>query len=148
MRSSTITVTAHSRTLRKAPVSMIRTVITAWCCLGGFNNIGRPDIYIANDSTAKFLYKNLGNGKFADIGLESGTAVSEDGSEQASMAIAIGDYLHTGRPSLYVTNFSDENDLLYRNDGNWNFTDVSYASGVGPAFLAVRQMGHCFRRLG
>jgi len=80
-----------------------------------FNNTGRPDIYIANDSTPKFLYKNEGSGKFKEIGLESGTAVSDDGSEQASMGIAIGDYNHTGRPSIYVTNFSDENDLLYRN---------------------------------
>ncbi len=65
-----------------------------------FNNSGRPDIYVANDSTPKFLYKNLGNGKFQEIGLESGTAVSEDGSEQASMGIAVGDYLHTGLQSL------------------------------------------------
>jgi hypothetical protein len=109
-----------------------------------FSNTGRPDIYIANDSTPKFLYKNLGNGKFTDIGLESGTAVSEDGSEQASMGIAIGDYLHTGRPSLYVTNFSDENDLLYRNDGNWNFTDVSYASGVALPSLPFVKWGAAF----
>ena len=109
-----------------------------------FNNTGRPDIYIANDSTPKFLYKNLGNGKFQDIGLESGTAVSEDGSEQASMGIAVGDYLHSGRPSLYVTNFSDENDVLYRNDGNWNFTDVSYASGVALPSLPFVKWGTAF----
>ena len=109
-----------------------------------FNNTGRPDIYIANDSTPKFLYKNEGNGKFKEIGLESGTAVSEDGSEQASMGIAIGDYLHTGRPSLYVTNFQDENDLLFRNDGNWNFTDVSYASGVALSSLPWVKWGTAF----
>jgi enediyne biosynthesis protein E4 len=112
-----------------------------------FNNTGRPDIYIANDSTPKFLYKNLGNGKFVDIGLESGTAVSEDGSEQASMGIAIGDYLHNGRPSLYVTNFSDENDLLFRNDGNWNFTDVSYASGEALPSLPFVKWGTVFADL-
>jgi len=109
-----------------------------------FNNTGRPDIYIANDSTPKFLYKNEGNGVFKDIGLESGTAVSEDGSEQASMGIAIGDYLHTGRPSLYVTNFEDEYDLLYRNDGNWNFTDVSYPSGVALPSLRWVKWGTAF----
>ena len=109
-----------------------------------FNNTGRPDIYVANDSTPKFLYKNEGGGKFKDIGLESGTAVSEDGSEQASMGIAVGDYLHTGRPSLYVTNFSDENDLLYRNDGNWNFTEVSYAAGVALPSLPWVKWGTAF----
>ena len=109
-----------------------------------FNNTGRPDIYVANDSTPKFLYKNLGDGKFKEIGLESGTAVSEDGSEQASMGIAVGDYLHTGRPSLYVTNFSDEEDLLFRNDGNWNFTDVSYPSGVALPSLPWVKWGTAF----
>lgn len=109
-----------------------------------FNNTGRPDIYVANDSTPKFLYRNDGNGKFTEIGLESGTAVSEDGSEQASMGIAIGDYLHTGRPSLYVTNFSDEYDDLFRNDGAWNFTDVSYKSSVALPSLPWVKWGTAF----
>jgi hypothetical protein len=90
------------------------------------------------------LYKNLGNGKFKDIGLQSGTAVSEDGSEQASMGIAVGDYTHQGRPSLYVTNFSDENDLLYRNDGDWNFTEVSYPAGVALPSLPFVKWGTAF----
>ena len=103
------------------------------------NHTGRPDIYVANDSTPKFLYKNLGNGKFQEIGLESGTAVSEDGSEQASMGIAVGDYLHTGFPSFFVTNFSDEYSSLFRNDGGWNFSDVSYKAGVAlPSLLYVK----------
>jgi len=109
-----------------------------------FNNTGRPDIYVANDSTPKFLYKNLGSGKFKEIGLESGTAVSDDGSEQASMGLAIGDYNHTGRPSLYVTNFSDENDLLYRNEGDWNFKEVSYAAGVALPSLPYVKWGTAF----
>jgi len=106
-----------------------------------FNNTGRPDIYVANDSTPKFLYKNLGNGKFAEMGLESGTAVSEDGSEQASMGIAVGDYNHKGLPSLFVTNFSDEYANLYRNDGGWNFTDVSYKAGVALPSLPYVKWG-------
>jgi enediyne biosynthesis protein E4 len=109
-----------------------------------FNNTGKPDIYIANDSTPKYLYKNLGNGKFQDVGLESGTAVSDDGSEQASMGIALGDYNHTGRPSISVTNFSDENDLLYRNEGDWNFKEVSYASGIALPSLPWVKWGTAF----
>jgi hypothetical protein len=109
-----------------------------------FNNTGRPDIFVANDSTPNYLYKNMGNGKFKDIGLESGTAVSDDGSEQASMGIAIGDYTHAGRPSLYVTNFSDENDALYRNDGGWNFTENSYDAGVALPSLPWVKWGTAF----
>jgi hypothetical protein len=109
-----------------------------------FNNTGRPDIYVANDSTPKFLYRNMGHGKFEEIGLESGTALSAEGAEQASMGIAVGDYLHTGRPSLYVTNFSDENDDLYRNDGNWSFSEVSYPAGVAGPSLPFVKWGTAF----
>ncbi len=108
------------------------------------NNTGRPDIYMANDSTPKYLYKNLGNGKFEDIGLQSGTAVSEDGSEQASMGLAIGDYNHSGLPSLFVTNFTDENDLLYRNDGDWNFKESSFKAGVALPSLPWVKWGDAF----
>jgi hypothetical protein len=109
-----------------------------------FNGTGRPDIYITNDSTPKFLYKNLGTGKFEEIGFESGTALSNSGAEQASMGIAIGDYNHTGRPSLHVTNFENENDDLYRNEGDWNFTEQSFASGLAVAALPWVKWGTAF----
>lgn len=112
-----------------------------------FNNTGRPDIYVANDSTPKFLYKNLGAGKFEEIGLVSGTAVSDDGSEQASMGLGVGDYNHSGRPSVYVTNFSDENSDLYRNDGDWNFKEVSYESGTALPSLPYVKWGTAFADL-
>lgn len=111
------------------------------------NNTGRPDLYVANDSTPKFLYRNVGDGKFEEIGYESGTAFNMDGSEQASMGIAVGDYNHTGRPSLYVTNFEDENDDLYRNDGNWNFSEESFASGLALASLPWVKWGTAFADL-
>ncbi len=109
-----------------------------------FGNTGRPDIYVANDSTPNYLYRNAGHGKFDDIGLESGTAVSGDGSEQGSMGVAVADYNHTGRFSIYVTNFADEFNTLYRNDGSWNFTDVSYDSGLALASLPYVKWGTAF----
>jgi hypothetical protein len=109
-----------------------------------FDNSGRPDLYVANDSTPNFLYKNEGNGKFAEMGLESGTAVSADGSEQGSMGIAVGDYNHTGLPSLYVTNFADEYNTLYQNQGQYDFRDVSYEAGVALASLPWVKWGTAF----
>jgi hypothetical protein len=109
-----------------------------------FNNTGRPDIYVANDSTAGYLYRNEGNGKFTEIGMESGTALGEDGHEQAGMGVSVGDYLHTGRPSLVVTNFALDNTPLYRNGGNWNFQEVSYAAGVGLPSLPWVKWGIAF----
>jgi len=94
-----------------------------------FENRGKLDAYVANDSTPNFLFRN-DTTKFTDIGLQSGTAVSGDGSEQGSMGVAVGDYLHTGRFSIFVTNFVDEYNTLYRNEGNSNFTDVSFAAKV------------------
>jgi enediyne biosynthesis protein E4 len=109
-----------------------------------FNNTGRPDIYVANDSTPNFLYRNDGNGKFTEIGLESETAVSADGSEQGSMGVTVGDYDHSGRFSIYVTNFSDEDNALYKNLGNFTFRDVSYDAGVAVATLPWVKWGDAF----
>ena len=109
-----------------------------------FNNTGRPDLFIANDATPNYLYKNEGNGKFSEIGLESGTAVSEDGAEQACMGVAIGDYLHNGRPDIFVTNFENEYDTLYRNNGNWEFDDVSYKSAEALPSLPLVKWGDAF----
>lgn len=109
-----------------------------------FNNTGRPDIYMTNDSTPKFLYRNLGKGKFEEIGFESGTALSNEGAEQASMGIAVGDYNHTGRPSLFVNNFENENADLYRNDGDWNFSEVSFPAGVAMPSLPWVKWGTAF----
>ena len=109
-----------------------------------FNNSGRPDIFIADDSTPNYFYRNDGDGKFTEMGLESGTAVSEDGSEQASMGVALGDYNHTGRPSVYKTNFANEYDTLYRNDGQYDFKDVSFASGVALPSLPWVKWGTAF----
>lgn len=98
-----------------------------------FGNRGKLDAYVANDSTPNFLYRNEANGKFPEIGLESGAAVSGDGSEQGSMGVAVGDYLHTGHFSIFVTNFVDEPNTLYRNDGDYNFTDVSFNAKIAQA---------------
>ncbi|HEX3373615.1 MAG TPA: CRTAC1 family protein [Edaphobacter sp.] len=109
-----------------------------------FGNKGRPDIYVADDSTPNYLYRNEGKGVFSNVSLESGAAVSGDGSEQGSMGIAIGDYNHSGRFSIYVTNFADEFNTLYRNDGEYNFTDVSYDSGVALPSLPYVKWGTAF----
>jgi hypothetical protein len=109
-----------------------------------FNNTGRPDVFVANDSMASLLYHNEGNGKFSEIGLEAGVALAEDGHEQASMGVAIGDYLHSGLPSLFVSVFSLDNSSLFRNDGKWNFQDVSYQSGIGLPSVPWVKWGDAF----
>jgi hypothetical protein len=95
-----------------------------------FDEDGLVDIFVANDSTPNFFYKNNGDGTFKEIGFTSGTAVNENGSEQGSMGVTVGDYDHDGRFDLFITNFDDEYNTLYHNDGRSSFTDVSYAAKV------------------
>lgn len=68
----------------------------------------RPDIYVANDTTRNFLFRNLGQLRFEEIGVPSGCAVSQDGSIGSSMGIAVGDYNRDGWFDLFVTNFAGE----------------------------------------
>ena len=89
---------------------------------------GRPDLFVANDSGPNYLYKNNGDGTFADVALQAGTAFSEDGREQGSMGLAVGDFDHSGKWSILVTNFADEYNAFYRQDRGFQFTDVSFVS--------------------
>jgi len=95
-----------------------------------FDNDGRIDLFVANDSGPNYLYRNNGNGTFTDVAANSGTAFSRDGNEQANMGIAVNDYNHTGWESIFVSHFSEDYGTLWRNEGNWSFTDVSYPSGI------------------
>ena len=100
-----------------------------------FDEDGFVDIYVANDSTPCFLYHNNGNGTFKEIGFISGTAVNGDGSEQGSMGVTVGDYDHDGKLDLFKTNFADEYNTLYHNDGQDGFTDVSYKANVAAVSM-------------
>jgi hypothetical protein len=104
---------------------------------------GRPDLYVGNDSTPNFLYMNQPDGTFKEVGFPMGVAVSDDGAEQGSMGVAIGDYDNSGRFSIFVTNFSEEYNALYRNEGT-HFTDVSFRSKTAPASLPLVGWGTAF----
>jgi enediyne biosynthesis protein E4 len=109
-----------------------------------FDNDGKLDLFVANDGEPNYLYRNLGDGRFQDVALDGGVAVSEEGVEQANMGVAVGDYLHTGRMSIFVTHFSDEYATLYRNDGGMSFTDVSHSSGIARATAPFVGWGDAF----
>lgn len=94
------------------------------------NNDGKVDLAVADDSTPNYLYINRGNGTFEDDSYASGFAVNGDGREIAGMGLAAGDYRNNGLLDLLVTDFSDDYNVLYRNDGGANFTDVSYQAGM------------------
>ena len=89
------------------------------------------DILVVNDSTPKQLYLNKGDGTFEEVGYPSGIALSENGREQAGMGLAVGDYDNDGKVDFHITNFSDDSNTLYRNDGDSNFTDITFQAGLG-----------------
>jgi hypothetical protein len=98
---------------------------------------GKPDIYVANDTTASFLYLNRG-GRFEEAGLSRGVAYGPRGEPQGSMGVDAADYDGTGRFSLFVTNFQLEPHALYRNRGGGQFQHVSDPAGItaiGTAFV-------------
>ena len=100
-----------------------------------FDEDGLIDIFVANDSTPNFHYRNKGDGTFEEIGFVAGTGVNENGSEQGSMGVTVGDYDHDGKLDLFVTNFADEYNTLYHNNGKNSFTDLSYAAKVAAVSL-------------
>jgi hypothetical protein len=110
----------------KARGSYMMTAVAA-----DFDNDGWPDIYVACDSTASFLFRNNHDGTFREIGLEAGVALNEDGMEQAGMGLGIGDYNLDGSLDIFKTHFSDDTSVLYRNSGKGDFEDVTIAAGFG-----------------
>jgi enediyne biosynthesis protein E4 len=105
---------------------------------GDYDNDGWPDLYVANDAGPNYLYHNKHDGTFEELGMISGSAMSGDGLEQGSMGVDWGDYLNAGRLSLFVTNFTEQPDTLYRNLGEGGFSDVSWPAGLAkPTYLSV-----------
>jgi enediyne biosynthesis protein E4 len=108
------------------------------------NANGRPDLVVGNDSQPNYLYINKGHGTFEDDSYSSGFALNGDGREIASMGIAAGDYENNGQVDLFVTDFGDDYKVLYHNDGNNSFSDVSYKVGVARTTIPFVGWGDGF----
>jgi len=108
------------------------------------NNDGRPDLLVGNDSTPNYLYLNKGDGTFEDVSYSSGYALNEAGRETATMGIAAGDFENNGMVDVFNTTFSDDYKPLYRNDGDANFTDISYQLGIADITVPFLGWGDAF----
>lgn len=97
-----------------------------------FDRDGDLDIYVANDEMENFLYDNLGNGTFDEIGLMSGAAYNEKGEPEAGMGVDFADVDGDGLYDLLIGHYDDETSTLYRNLGGLMFSDESTTSGIGP----------------
>jgi hypothetical protein len=112
-----------------------------------YDRDGWPDIFVANDTQPNKLYRNLRNGRFRDVALEAGVALSEDGKARAGMGVDVADFDGSGRPGLAVTNFDNEMIGLYRPQSGGTYIDVANRSGVGVASLTRLGFGCVFADL-
>jgi hypothetical protein len=108
-----------------------------------YNHDGWPDLLIANDTQPNKLYLNNRNGTFTENAVLAGIAFSEDGVARAGMGVDAADYDRSGRPSIIISNFSNQMMSLYHNEGNGLFVDEAPRSSVGRASLLTLGFG-CF----
>ena len=98
---------------------------------------GDLDVYVANDSTSNFLWRNQGGLRFEEIGTLAGVATNEDAKQQAGMGVDAADYDGDGLPDLHVTNFSHDWNTLYRNLGESLFLDATFQAGLRDSYLPL-----------
>jgi hypothetical protein len=98
--------------------------------ISDFNNDGYPDVFIANDNARNVLFQNLGNGKFAEVGIAAGVAFNGDGRQISGMGTDFRDYDGDGKPDIVMTGLAGETFELFRNLNGRQFTDSSAASGI------------------
>jgi len=108
-----------------------------------FDGDGRMDLFVANDTQPNRLYRNKGDGTFADAAVAAGVAFNEAGIARAGMGVDAADYDDSGRPSLVIGNFSNEMMALYHNEGTGLFIDEAPTSAIGRASLLTLTFG-CF----
>ena len=102
---------------------------------------GKTDLFVANDSTPNYFFRNRGGFRFSEQGLESGLATNAGGGYLAGMGVACGDFDGDGRLDLAVTNFFNESTTLYHNHGGGIFSDRSTAAGLAAATRQVLGFG-------
>ena len=108
------------------------------------DNDGWPDLFVANDTQPNKLFRNLGNGRFEDIGLSAGVAFDEGGVARGAMGVDAADYDRSGRAHLVVGNFSNQMLSLFHNEGKGLFVDDAATSAIGRASLLTLTFGAFF----
>ncbi|MCZ6689182.1 MAG: CRTAC1 family protein [Planctomycetota bacterium] len=111
---------------------------------GDFDNDSDIDIYVANDTTANFLFRNLGDGTFEEVGVLLGAAYGEGGEPEAGMGLDAADYDEDGWLDLFVTNFALETNSLYRNAAGSYYENRTYRAGLASPSLTPLAFGALF----
>ncbi len=102
---------------------------------------GKTDLFVANDQSANYFFRNRGGFRFVEEGVAAGLATSATGGYLAGMGVACGDFDGDGRLDLAVTNFFGESTTLYHNHGRGLFSDRSAAAGLAAPTRFVLGFG-------
>jgi enediyne biosynthesis protein E4 len=106
-----------------------------------FDHDGRLDVFVTNDTVPNFLFRNKGDGTFAETALFAGVSVTDSGRPISSMGTDVQDYDNDGWEDIHVTALAGETFPLFRNDGHGAFVEETQSSGL--ARLTVRSSGWC-----
>ena len=104
----------------------------------------RIDVYVANDMSANYLFRNLGGFRFEETAVSAGAAANSSGRFQSGMGIACGDLDGDGRPDLAVTNYYGESTTLFRNLGGGLFADDTASKGLAAPTRNLLGFGIAF----
>ena len=109
---------------------------------GDVDNDGDVDVFVANDTTPNFLYRNERNGvAMTEDALFAGVALSEEGRAYSGMGANLGDFDNDGYLDIVITNFQDQTNSLYHNAQSGFFTEMSFATGIGERSLPYLAWG-------
>jgi hypothetical protein len=116
----------------------IRKVVGKGMGLGiaDFDADGWIDVFVANDSEPNFLFRNLGNGQFEEIGFTAGVAYPESGRALSGMGADARDIDDDGKVDLFHTALSSETMPIFRNEGGNTFLELTARSGVSALSLS------------
>jgi hypothetical protein len=109
-----------------------------------YNEDGWLDLLVCNDAMPNFLYENQKNGTFKEVAFPMGIAVNEEGTEQANMGIAVGDYDHDGHLDVLITHFSGDYDTMFKGGGAAGFTDAAFRTKIASVTLPFVNWGTTF----
>jgi hypothetical protein len=101
--------------------------------VGDYDEDGWPDVYVANDTMASFLYRNNHDGTFTEKAVETGTAYGQNGEASTAMGPVFGDYENKGHQDLFVSDAHYHRLLRQSGKSDQPFEDVTNESGVGSA---------------
>ncbi len=98
--------------------------------IADFDADGKLDLFVANDASRNFLFRNLGEFRFEEVGETAGVAFNGSGRATASMGVVADDLDGDGQIDLFVTNLVNESSTFFRNCGGGFFVDATLGAGL------------------